>query len=48
MTRSESKQAMLRVWALDIADGQIKSIRSIVSPDKLTHLGRFPPPVVWR
>jgi RNA polymerase sigma-70 factor (ECF subfamily) len=27
------------VWALDIADGQITSISSIVNPDKLTHLG---------
>jgi RNA polymerase sigma-70 factor (ECF subfamily) len=27
------------VWALDIADGQITSISSIVNPDKLSHLG---------
>ena len=29
-----------RVMALDIADGQIQGIRSIVNPDKLGHLGR--------
>jgi len=27
------------VWALDIADGRITVISSIVNPDKLTHLG---------
>jgi RNA polymerase sigma-70 factor, ECF subfamily len=27
------------VVALDITDGQIQSISSIVNPDKLTHLG---------
>jgi RNA polymerase sigma-70 factor (ECF subfamily) len=27
------------VLALDIADGQIQAIRSIVNPDKLRHLG---------
>ena len=28
--------------ALDIADGRIQSIRSIVNPDKLTHVGSWP------
>jgi RNA polymerase sigma-70 factor (ECF subfamily) len=27
------------VWALEIAGGQIQSIRSIVNPEKLAHLG---------
>jgi RNA polymerase sigma-70 factor, ECF subfamily len=27
------------VWALDIAGGQIRSISSIVNPEKLRHLG---------
>jgi len=27
------------VMALDIADGQVQGIRSIVNPDKLGHLG---------
>ena len=31
---------MFSVMALDIADGQIQGIRSIVNPDKLGHLGR--------
>jgi RNA polymerase sigma-70 factor (ECF subfamily) len=35
----DERQRLIGVWALDIADGQIKSIRSIVNPDKLTHLG---------
>jgi RNA polymerase sigma-70 factor (ECF subfamily) len=30
---------VLGVWGLDIADGQIQGIRSIVNPDKLHHLG---------
>jgi RNA polymerase sigma-70 factor (ECF subfamily) len=29
------------VMALDIADGRIQSIRSIVNPDKLTHVGEL-------
>ncbi|MFI7420819.1 RNA polymerase sigma-70 factor [Nonomuraea sp. NPDC049684] len=27
------------IWALDIADGRVQTIRSIVNPDKLRHLG---------
>ena len=30
---------LLNAMSLDIADGQIQAIRSIVNPDKLTHLG---------
>jgi RNA polymerase sigma-70 factor (TIGR02957 family) len=30
---------LLGVWSLDLADGQIQSIRSIVNPEKLRHLG---------
>ena len=30
---------VVAVMALDIADGRIQSIRSIVNPDKLTHVG---------
>jgi RNA polymerase sigma-70 factor (ECF subfamily) len=33
------RQRRVGVWALDIADGQIRSISSIVNPDKLAHLG---------
>jgi RNA polymerase sigma-70 factor (TIGR02957 family) len=35
----DPQQRLLGVWALDIADGQIQGISSIVNPDKLTHLG---------
>ena len=30
---------LMGVMSLDIADGRIQAIRSIVNPDKLTHLG---------
>ena len=30
---------LVNVLALDIADGQVQAIRSIVNPDKLRHLG---------
>ena len=33
---------MIGVMALDIADGRIQGIRSIVNPDKLGHLGQWP------
>jgi RNA polymerase sigma-70 factor (ECF subfamily) len=35
----DSQQRLIAVWALDIADGQITAISSIVNPDKLRHLG---------
>jgi RNA polymerase sigma-70 factor (ECF subfamily) len=35
----DGQQRLIGVWALDIADGQITGISSIVNPDKLTHLG---------
>ena len=35
----DSQQRLIGVMALDIAGGEITSIRSIVNPDKLTHLG---------
>ena len=30
---------VLGVWAIEIADGQVVGVRSIVNPDKLAHLG---------
>jgi RNA polymerase sigma-70 factor (ECF subfamily) len=27
------------VWALEIAEGEVRAISSIVNPDKLRHLG---------
>jgi RNA polymerase sigma-70 factor (ECF subfamily) len=35
----DAQQRVIGVWSLDIADGQIKSISSIINPDKLAHLG---------
>jgi RNA polymerase sigma-70 factor (ECF subfamily) len=35
----DARQRLIGVMALEIADGQIASIRSIVNPDKLQHLG---------
>jgi Sigma-70, region 4 len=31
--------ALIAVWALEIADGQVRSIHSVINPDKLGHLG---------
>jgi len=30
---------LINVVALDIADGQVQAVRSVVNPDKLDHLG---------
>jgi RNA polymerase sigma-70 factor (ECF subfamily) len=30
---------VVNAWSLDIADGQIRTIRSVINPDKLAHLG---------
>lgn len=30
---------ILNTWALDILDGQIQTIRSVINPDKLAHMG---------
>ena len=30
---------MICTWALDIQDGRITTIRAILNPDKLAHLG---------
>jgi RNA polymerase sigma-70 factor (TIGR02957 family) len=35
----DAQQRLIAVMVLDIADGQIRSISSIVNPDKLMHLG---------
>jgi RNA polymerase sigma-70 factor (ECF subfamily) len=35
----DGQHQLIGVWALDITDGQIKSISVVVNPDKLTHLG---------
>lgn len=35
----DGEQRLIGVWALEITDGEIHGIRSIVNPDKLAHLG---------
>ncbi len=35
----DGEQRLMAVWALDIADGRVNSISSVVNPDKLAHLG---------
>lgn len=35
----DAEGRVINVFALDIADGQIQAIRSVVNPDKLGHLG---------
>ncbi len=35
----DRKGRLVNVLALDVADGQVQTIRSIVNPDKLRHLG---------
>jgi hypothetical protein len=44
----DGQQRVLYALSLDVADGQIQGIRSIVNPDKLRHLGPvsdvLPPP----
>jgi RNA polymerase sigma-70 factor (ECF subfamily) len=37
----DAQQRAIGVWALDIADGEVKSINSVVNPDKLAHLGKL-------
>jgi RNA polymerase sigma-70 factor (TIGR02957 family) len=36
---ADSNGDLIGVWSLDIAEDQIQSIRSVVNPDKLAHLG---------
>jgi RNA polymerase sigma-70 factor (ECF subfamily) len=35
----DGQERLLAVWAFEIGDGQIRSVSSIVNPDKLAHLG---------
>jgi RNA polymerase sigma-70 factor (ECF subfamily) len=35
----DGQQRLISVWSLDIAGGEIRSISSVVNPDKLAHLG---------
>jgi RNA polymerase sigma-70 factor (ECF subfamily) len=31
--------SITNVWSVEIADGQVQSVRSVINPDKLRHLG---------
>jgi RNA polymerase sigma-70 factor (ECF subfamily) len=35
----DGQERLIGVWALEIADGQVRSVNSVVNPDKLGHLG---------
>lgn len=35
----DGQQRLISVWSLEIADGEIRRIGSVVNPDKLAHLG---------
>jgi RNA polymerase sigma-70 factor (ECF subfamily) len=35
----DERDRVLAVWAIEIADGVITQVSSIVNPDKLAHLG---------
>ena len=35
----DGQQRLISVWSLEIAGGEIRSINSVVNPDKLSHLG---------
>ena len=39
----DSQERLISVWSLEIADGEIRSISSVVNPDKLAHLGVLAP-----
>ena len=30
---------VLNTWSLDVLDGRIQTIRSVINPDKLAHVG---------
>jgi RNA polymerase sigma-70 factor (ECF subfamily) len=36
---TDADGGLIGVWSLDIAEGRVQSIRSVVNPDKLAHLG---------
>jgi RNA polymerase sigma-70 factor (ECF subfamily) len=35
----DGQQRMLAVWAIEVSDGAVTHVRSVVNPDKLAHLG---------
>jgi RNA polymerase sigma-70 factor (ECF subfamily) len=39
----DGDEGLLGVWSVDVADGHVQTMRSIINPDKLGHLGRLSP-----
>jgi hypothetical protein len=37
----DGDDALLGVWSVDIADGRVHTMRSMINPDKLRHLGQL-------
>jgi RNA polymerase sigma-70 factor (ECF subfamily) len=35
----DGQDRVISVWSLDVADGKVQCVRSVVNPDKLRHLG---------
>lgn len=35
----DSEGRLTNVWSLDIVDGAVQTVRSVINPDKLQHLG---------
>jgi hypothetical protein len=35
----DGQERLISVWSIEVADGEIRSISSVVNPDKLRHLG---------
>jgi RNA polymerase sigma-70 factor, ECF subfamily len=35
----DSEDRLINVWSLDIVDGVVQTVRSVINPDKLQHLG---------
>jgi RNA polymerase sigma-70 factor (ECF subfamily) len=36
---ARNRSSLVNTWTLDILDGQIQAIRTVLNPDKLRHLG---------
>ena len=36
----DPERAVVAVWVLDVADGRVGAVRSVINPEKLGHLGR--------
>ena len=39
----DPRDQLINIISLDICDGAVQTVRSIINPDKLTHLGPLSP-----